>query len=92
MALGGKFPILRRRGGWRKVMARYSTSELDSATISFFWLFHETRLPPTSVQYPVIDLQSVLEPAQSTSYTPPCLRDHDKCTKYPVLALPLKIL
>lgn len=46
-------------------IAQYAVFELDLATNSCFLLFHDTNLPPTKIQYPVVDLWSDFEPAQS---------------------------
>ncbi|MFY0353897.1 hypothetical protein ACOMH0_19380, partial [Bacillus sp. YIM B13601] len=48
-------------------IARYSASALERATTLCFLLFQVTRLPPTNVQKPVMDLRSREFPAQSAS-------------------------
>jgi hypothetical protein len=48
-------------------MAKNSTYALELATTDCFLLRQVTRLPPTSVQSPEIDLRSITDPAQFAS-------------------------
>lgn len=50
--------------------ALYSASADDLATTFYFLLFHITRLPPSVMQYPNVDLLSDNDLAQSTSTNP----------------------
>ncbi|BAT75172.1 hypothetical protein VIGAN_01299200, partial [Vigna angularis var. angularis] len=53
-----------------KDIDRYSASALDLATTLCFLLFQDIRFPPSRTQYPVVDLLSIGEPAQSASQYP----------------------
>ena len=47
-------------------MAQNSASALDLVATHCFLLHQVTRFPPTKVQYPEVDLQYVIDLAQST--------------------------
>lgn len=66
--------------------------KLDFQTIGcFFLLFNETKFPWTSMQYPILDLLSVLDLAHQHLYMLQHLYVHNVCAKYTVLMLPLSI-
>lgn len=48
-----------------KVMARYSALAVDRDTMGYFFMHEEIQLEPRKKQYPVVDCQVNLHPAQS---------------------------
>ncbi|RDX90061.1 hypothetical protein CR513_28118, partial [Mucuna pruriens] len=50
-----------------EVIARYSTSALEPATVFCFLLFQETTFSPIDMQKPVVNRLSMGDPAQSAS-------------------------